>query len=158
MIIAFTGHRPNKLGGFKVPNPMYLAICKQIAKALDDLNPTKCITGMALGIDQWAANICHIKNIPFTAAIPFVGQESRWPKESQEIYKLLLDCAADQVIVSPGSYSAEKMQIRNQWMVDNSDHLICIWDGTQGGTGNCVAYAEQVKKPMTRIDPTKLIL
>lgn len=146
MIVSFTGHRPDKLPnketGYKLPNPTYIHVCQQLEKTLLDLKPEKAITGMALGIDQWAANICIKLGIPFVAAIPFLGQEKAWPEKSQKTYRALLKKAAEQVIVCEGSYAPAKMQIRNEWMVDHCDTLIAVWDGSSGGTGNCVRYAK----------------
>lgn len=153
MIVAFTGHRPDKLGGYKLPNPTYLYICQQIDLTLKDLKPEKIISGMALGVDQWAANIAHRLNIPFVAAIPFIGQEKAWPAQSQKTYHALLRLAESQHIVCSGGYSAHKMQIRNEWMVDNCDKLIAIWDGSNGGTGNCVEYAKSKNREIILIDP-----
>lgn len=153
MIVSFTGHRPDKLGGYKLPNPIYIHVCQQIEKALKELKPEKIITGMALGVDQWAAYIAHKLNIPFLAAIPFEGQELKWPEVSQKSYLLLRSLADEEVIVSPGGYAANKMQIRNQWMVDNCDLLIAVWDGSKGGTGNCVEYAKSYNKKIYLIDP-----
>lgn len=96
---------------------------------------------MALGVDQDFAWLCTELSIPFTAALPFVGQEDNWPKHSQEWYEWLLIRADDVVVVSPGGYSAAKMQVRNEWMVDHCEKLLAVWDGTGGGTGNCVNYA-----------------
>ncbi|PAD70641.1 hypothetical protein CHH83_02225 [Bacillus sp. 7586-K] len=45
------------------------------------------------------------------------------------------------------------MQKRNEWMVDNSDYVIAVWDGTKGGTGNCVKYAQKQNKYITTIKP-----
>ena len=103
MIISFSGHRPDKLPnketGYKLPNPTYIHVCRQIDKALRELQPEECISGMALGIDQWAAHICIRLGIPFIAAIPFEGQEKAWPKQSQSIYKLLLAKAKSVTVV-----------------------------------------------------------
>lgn len=156
MIVSFTGHRPDKLGGYKLPNSTYIKVCQALDKTLREIKPEKAISGMALGIDQWAANICINLNIPFIAAIPFLGQEGKWPKESQKIFHTLLKKASEQIIVCDGAYSPEKMQIRNQWMVDHSDLVIAVWDGSKGGTGNCVEYAKSVKKDILRIDPSTL--
>jgi uncharacterized phage-like protein YoqJ len=153
MIVAFTGHRPDKLGGYKLPNPTYLRVCQKIDTALKEIKPDKVITGMALGIDQWAASIAHKLGIPFLAAIPFEGQEKAWPEASQKTFRLLRKLASEEVIVSPGSYSVDKMQTRNIWMVDNCDKLIAVWDGTKGGTGNCVEYAKSINKEIYYIDP-----
>ena len=153
MIVAFTGHRPDKLGGYKLPNDTYIRVCQRIDTALKELNPEKVITGMALGVDQWAASIAHKLGIPYLAAIPFEGQEKAWPEASQKTFRLLRKLASEEVIVSPGGYSADKMQVRNIWMVDHCDTLIAVWDGTSGGTGNCVEYAKSVNKEIYYIDP-----
>ncbi len=153
MIVSFTGHRPDKLGGYNLPNPTYLHVCRQIDKTLRDLKPEKVISGMALGVDQWAANIAIQLGIPFIAAVPFAGQEKAWPQQSQKVFSKLLGKAAEVVIVSEGSYSAHKMQIRNEWMVDRADKVIAIWDGTPGGTGNCVTYAKSKNKEIIYINP-----
>lgn len=153
MIVAFTGHRPAKLGGYKIPNPIYKFVYKQIEATLLSLKPDKVISGMALGVDQWAAVIAYRNSIPFLAAIPFEGQESAWPAESQRAFNLLRNAASEEVIVSPGGYAAYKMQVRNEWMVDHCDKLIAIWDGTPGGTGNCVNYAKSQNKEIIYINP-----
>lgn len=153
MIVAFTGHRPDKLGGYKLPNDTYIKVCRDIDWLLKELNPEKVISGMALGVDQWAANIAYKLGIPFVAAIPFEGQELAWPEASQKTYRILRKLASEEVIVSSGGYSADKMQIRNIWMVDNCDSLIAVWDGSKGGTGNCVEYAKSVDRKIYQIDP-----
>lgn len=153
MIVAFTGHRPNKLGGYKLPNPTYIHVCKSLDQVLRDLKPEKAISGMALGIDQWAASICAKLGIPFTAAIPFVGQEKIWPEQSKLIYNNLLGKAAEQVIVSEGEYSALKMQVRNEYLVNNCDLLIGVWDGSKGGTSNCLDYAKSINRKILIINP-----
>lgn len=155
MIVAFTGHRPDKLGGYNVPNPTYTHVCQQIEKALKELKPDKVISGMALGVDQWAAYISYKLGIPFVAAIPFEGQESAWPQQSQKTYRSLVKLASEQVIVSPGKYSGEKMQIRNEWMVNQCDKLIGVYNGdAAGGTANCIKYAISMGKDIYYIDPT----
>ncbi len=155
MIIAFTGHRPNKLGGYNLPNPTYIHVCQQIDKHLREFKPEKIISGMALGVDQWAANIAIKLKIPFIAAVPFEGQEKKWPDSSQIIYQKLLSKAHDIVYTSESGYSSHKMQIRNMWMVDQCDLLIGIHDGTSGGTANCIAYAKTVGKEILIINPNK---
>jgi uncharacterized phage-like protein YoqJ len=152
VIVAFTGHRPNKLGGYKLPNPTYNFICQQIEAELLKLKPTSAISGMALGIDQWAAFICYKLKIPFVAAVPFKGQEQAWTTASQKTYHQLLKKANEQVIVCEGSYSAQKMQMRNQWMVDRCDILMAAFDGTNGGTANCINYAKSINKKIIYIN------
>jgi uncharacterized phage-like protein YoqJ len=161
MKVAFSGHRSDKIGGFKIPNPTYLAICRAVKNKLEELKPTEAITGMALGVDQIAANICIKLNIPFTAAIPCDNQDKMWPLESKQMYQRLLTYAKSKVIVSPGQYTSACMQRRNEYMCDwldqPEDVLIAVWNGDKtGGTTNCVDYAVKTGKKIVRIDPTKL--
>lgn len=154
MIIGFTGHRPDRLGGYVTPNPIYDYVYLETEKFLKELNPEKCISGMALGYDQLAAVICFRLNIPVTAAIPFKGQESRWTRLQQHIYKKMLDKTSEQIIVSEGGFSVEKMHLRNKYIVDKCDLLIACYDGSgEGGTAHCVQYATQQNKKIIYINP-----
>lgn len=138
-VTAFTGHRPNKLGGYSRPVLHSLVVLAE--QALDDFAVSKAIVGMALGWDQAVTQACVNRRVPFVAAIPFVGQESRWPDESRQTYARLMAQAESVVTVSPGGYSAAAMHRRNEWMVDHAVRLVSLHDGTNGGTGACVNYA-----------------
>lgn len=151
MILAFTGHRPDKLGGYSEANPLRVKIGYEIMKHLYATKPTEAISGMALGVDQWAAISCIVLGIPFTAAIPFAGQELTWPPASRDQYDYLIKKAARVEIVSSGGYAASKMQRRNEWMVDRCDRLLAVYDGSAGGTANCIGYALAKKKLITYI-------
>ena len=41
----------------------------------------------------------------------------------------------------------------NGWMVDNSDAVIAVWNGTAGGTANTVDYARKLGRSVLVIDP-----
>lgn len=151
--VAGTGHRPEKLGGYDYYNPKRVWVRSEIKVALEFLKPTRGISGMALGFDQDLASVFVEMAIPFTAAIPFVGQEDGWPPHARKFFDWLLERADDVVIVSPGPYAAWKMQTRNEWMVDHSQWIIACWDGSSGGTKNCVDYAIKRKHRMWMIDP-----
>lgn len=160
MILACTGHRPDKLPnketGYKLPNPTYIKVCQTTERVLLELKPEKVLTGMALGFDQYFAFVAHKLGILFIAAVPFANQESKWSSSSQKTYHQLLKLASEVVIVSEGGYSAEKMQIRNEWLVDHCDQLLACFDGSPGGTSNCIRYAEEQKKLVVRINPKEL--
>ena len=156
MIVAITGHRPNRLNNeYDLDGPCTEYLKSELQKVIDDWKPTRIISGMAIGVDTlWA--LLAIKNkIPLTAAIPFAGQEKRWPKESQERYwKILQHSGTNTVTVSEGGYAPWKMQTRNAYMVDECDKLVAVWNGAAGGTGNCVKYAQKKNKgPHIIIDP-----
>ena len=158
LVVCGTGHRPDKLGGeYDLKGPVTKAIATEVFKILDRISPTVIMSGMALGFDMILA-VCAIKrNIDLYAAVPFAGQEKKWPKSSQDLYNTLLRKASHVEIVSDGEYAPWKMQHRNCFMVDNSDKIIACWDGSKGGTGNCVGYAlKWPAKELIRIDPKKL--
>lgn len=152
MILSVTGHRPPKLGGYDIPNPTYLAVTNALADYFRQERPERVIIGMALGVDQWAAQICLNLGIPFTAAVPFIDFDSQWPQSSQMEYRRLLR-EADRVhtVSDTREYRPGLMQRRNEWMVDNSDRLIAVWNGSSGGTQNCVNYAVRRRKPWSRL-------
>jgi uncharacterized phage-like protein YoqJ len=151
--VAFTGHRPDKLGGYKTPNPIYDRVVDELHKALVSVRPTLAISGMALGVDQWAAEIALDLDIPLLAAIPFQGQESTWPDPSKAKYRALLARASHVIEVSKPGFAAWKMQKRNEWMVDNCDLLIAVWNWSPGGTCNCIKYAQKVGRQAIYIKP-----
>jgi uncharacterized phage-like protein YoqJ len=153
MIAAATGHRPDKVGGYDYYSPQRVWIREQLKRALIDLKADKTISGMALGIDQDFAQVSIELAIPFIAALPFIGQEEQWPKSSQDYYWWLMERADEVKVVSLGGYAAYKMQVRNKWMVDNGNVLIAVWDGSDGGTGNCMKYAKDVNAFVHQIDP-----
>jgi|688.fasta_scaffold40197_4 uncharacterized phage-like protein YoqJ len=154
MKIAVTGHRPNKLGNeYSMDGPVSKRITSSLTDFVLSQKPEMLISGMALGVDLLFAKVAIEHRIPFTAAVPFIGQELRWPQCSRDRYAQILSLASEVVVVCPGGYSAFKMQKRNEWMVDHCDLLIAVWDGTSGGTANCVQYAQSTSKEIFRINP-----
>ena len=149
MVVAGTGHRPNKLGGYSLEAFIKLESIAQ--RWLLENKPTKVISGMALGWDQALASAAIKCNIPFIAAIPFIGQESKWNYNSKRFYNELLDYADDIIYCSDPGYSAHKMQIRNEYMVDHTDIILAMYDGTKGGTHNCIEYAKSKNKQIINL-------
>jgi uncharacterized phage-like protein YoqJ len=70
----------------------------------------------------------------------------KWLPHSQAKYHWLMSHAYQKVTVSPGGYEPVKMQLRNQWLVDSCHQIIAVYNGTSGGTQNCLAYAAQKGK------------
>jgi len=141
-VFAGTGHRPPKIGGYSAS--ARLRVSDFADAVLAKFNPSLVISGMALGWDQALASAAFRRSIPFVAAVPFKGQESKWPEASQNMYHFMLSKAQEVVYVSEPGFSAHKMQVRNEWMVDHSDYVLALWDGSSGGTMNCIRYANSV--------------
>ena len=157
-VASITGHRPSELtvrGLAAYPKPhqpdggyAYSRLVTLFVKAFQLTKPSTVISGMALGADQAAATAAIMLGIPVIAALPMLGQENRWPVSSKNLYYNLLRQFAETVVVSEGAYTAHKMNIRNEWMVDNSDYTIALYNThkTQGGTFNCISYVEAQNK------------
>ena len=154
--IAITGHRPNKLGGYAPNNPMRLAVIDFFRRLA--MPGVSFISGMALGVDQWAAEGLTRAKAPWTAAIPCKGQDGFWHAASRADYARLLKCASRVHYVSTLPYRPKLMWERNHWMVDNSDLLVGIWDGDlSGGTASCIRYARSVERETVIVRPSELL-
>ena len=140
LIIAGTGHRPQKLGGFgtAVEDALYDLALTHLGR----LRPSLVISGMALGWDTAIAEAAYCLGIPYHAYIPFVGQESRWSSNAQKLYHRLLKYAAQVVECEEPGYAAWKMLSRDRRMVDESRRMLARWDGSEAsGPGKTVNYA-----------------
>ncbi len=161
-VCCFTGHRPNKLHGYdpfsEGNKEMLFTLREIIINHIELHNVDTFISGMALGIDMWAARIVlklkekypHIKLI---AAVPCKNHPNKWPKKSQDEWQSIIDRADTVHYVSEDEYTPWCMQERNKWMVDNSNYVIAVWDGTKGGTANCVNYAKKKNRTITKLHP-----
>ncbi len=148
LIIAATGHRPDKLGGYS--DKVFDRLVKVAEAYILEQNPEKGISVMALGWDQaYAQALCNL-GIDWEAAVPFESFYSRWPSTSQAFYFKLLAQATTVTVVSDWA-GVKPMQIRNEYMVDNCDKLVSLWDGSAGGTYNCLRYAKRKKVPVDNL-------
>lgn len=164
MRIGITGHRPNKLWGYDYDNAKWQELKQLISSILKQYlydGPVEFFTGMALGVDTVACLAAlELKeageNIEVIAEVPCQNQDCKWPATSQRMYKQLLDRCDRVNLVSDKPYAPYLMQLRNQHMVDQLDLLIAVWDGTTGGTHNCVKYALSKDLNIIVIDPANL--
>lgn len=159
---CFTGHRPKKLGGYDESSPIIanikLRLRDEIIKA-DRAGYNNFITGMALGVDMWAAELVLemmgglSDGVTLTAALPFYEQCSRWPETSRIRWGRILEQCDQVVEVCEPGYAPWKLQKRNVWMVDRSSLVIAVWDNSDGGTANCVRYAQKKNRKIVQITP-----
>lgn len=139
---CFTGHRPEKL---KAPEWLIKReLDREIRQAITD-GLDVFITGMARGVDIWAAEIVlslRDSGLPIRliCASPFDGFERSWNEEWQQRYHHILNGADYTLFVCKG-YSRSCFQIRNEWMVNHSSRVIAAYNGEKGGTKNTIDYA-----------------
>lgn len=158
---CFTGHRPKSLPcGYNEEHPACTKIKSQLWRLITGLiekkNVTRFISGMAVGIDTWAAEIVlelkdEYPNITLEAAVPCKTQATSWNVKSKERYDLLLS-QCDKVTVLQEQYTSDCMMKRNMYMVDQSDYVVAVWNGKPSGTLNTMKYAITQGKPVFYID------
>ena len=143
MVIAVTGHRPQHMD----LRPSEYAKFEEFAVlCLTEIQPSKIITGMALGWDTVIAKACVRKRIPFIAALPCRGQELVWSGSAQHTYWELVHKAEEIVWVTDGPYDDRCMKLRDEWMVDHCESVLALFSGKPGGTAHTVAYAWKKRK------------
>lgn len=141
---CFTGHRPEKLNMSEqeVKRRLKIAIKQAISNGFITF-----ISGMARGVDMWAAQIVleerkNNEQIHLICASPYNGFESRWEPSEQKQYNDILE-QANHVKFVCKCYNRSCFQIRNQYMVDHSSLVIAVYNNMPGGTKNTIDYANK---------------
>ncbi|OMF76704.1 SLOG family protein [Paenibacillus glucanolyticus] len=179
--IGFTGHRPKKLGGYNLSAPGYLKMQEDleyyIRRNLEVYDQVVCHSGLALGGDTiWSKAILAMKDaypgrVLFHAEIPMMEQADTWFKSSdiEFWHKQIRQADFKTVYGSLAEYNkitdkkkrdairkkraSELLDLRNRGMLDHSDMLLALHDGSKGGTGNAVAYAKEINVEMYVVHP-----
>ncbi len=168
---AFTGHRPQKFPwGFNESDPACVALRDTLAAqiaALVDAGYTDFLSGMALGVDQWAAQTVLTlrkknrglfglgkKNAPrLHCFLPCEGQDAKWAQASKELYRSILG-QADSVVYISRRYDDQCMLRRNRALVDHTALVLAVYDGEyRGGTAATVRYAREQGRELIVIGP-----
>lgn len=150
--VCFTGHRPEKLSRTEQSIKYDLEI--QIHQAINN-KFNVFITGMARGVDIWAAEIIiNLRNngypIKLICASPYNGFENTWSQKWKNRYQYILE-NADLVKYICNSYSHSCFQIRNNWMVNHASMVIAVFNDKPGGTKNTIEYATSKGIPLVII-------
>ena len=83
MKLAFTGHRPARFGLDYSPESNRILTRFAATKLAARTDASLVISGMALGFDQAVAHVAVVLGIRFVAAVPFPGQQGRWPDHAK---------------------------------------------------------------------------
>lgn len=161
---CFTGHRPQNLPwGFDESDPRCTILKKKIGRAIQYLvvkkGVTHFLTGMALGVDQWAAELTirlkqayPERGFTLEAVLPCEHQASRWRQEKQERYQQIL-AQCDNVLTLQKEYTPDCMNRRNKYMVEHSQYVIAVWNGRPSGTGGTINHAKSLGKNIIILAP-----
>ena len=146
---CFTGHRADKLPwGDDERAPGCVALKAAISDVLASLYAggfRRFLCGMATGADMyWGEAVVALRDerpdVVLEAAIPYAGQEARWPAGWRRRYfRLAEEC--DKLTVLHRAYTPECMMDRNRYMVDQSRLLVAAYNGAPGGTRSTMLYA-----------------
>lgn len=144
LVIAGTGHRPQKLqSAWSQYEALTLPRLTALAEsALKQAKPVLVISGMALGWDTAIALASINLEIPLIAAVPCLNHAAKWSQSQQDQWQYIIDRAIA-VHCPDVPYTPAAMQIRNEWMCDRANRLLALWDGSSGGTANCLKYAKK---------------
>ena len=153
---CFTGHRPEKLnnGEAEIRALLKEAILSSIAEGYDTF-----ISGMALGVDLWAAQeiLAHKQSgydIHLVCAVPFPGVEKNRDSVHQEVFSKILE-ASDAVRYVCPKYKPWCFSARDKWMVEHASKVIAVSNGTKGGTEATIQYAKELGRQVVLIDDSE---
>ena len=136
--VAFSGYRTEKLP--ENIDPIRINLKNVVAECIEDgYNTFLC--GMADGFDLMSAEIVlefkKSTDIKLICVIPFDDG-----REKSALYSSILEQSDDKIVLSD-KFSYNSYYVRNEYMVDNCDKLICYYDGRYGGTEYTVDYANK---------------
>jgi uncharacterized phage-like protein YoqJ len=99
------------------------------------------LSGMASGVDLWFCGTMNAYKIPYSACVPFEGQEETMDANSAFEREYFLKTAS----------KIEKF--RNSIMVEKADAALVVFDGNKGGTHNVFQQLIEKQKPFVWINP-----
>lgn len=146
-ICCFTGHRELK--------DLDFSLLDRVIKNLIKGGCKRFLCGMAQGFDLAAAESVlalkrRFKEVELVACVPCVGQSEYYPAADRARYdRIKGEC--DEVIYLAAGYFNGCMQIRDRFMVDNSDTVICYMRQNSGGTYYTYKYAEKAGKKIIEV-------
>ena len=127
-------------------------------KWFKDQGFSRVISGMAQGVDQWAATAALLNQMELIAALPFEAEDQsrRWNEQDRETYRNLLVAAAHVWICPPQPHKLDGYAIRNQWIVEHADAMLVVTSGSRrGGTWDCIGRVANADKPGVLVHTTR---
>ena len=167
--VAFSGHRLSKLSNNSLVSKNTNHNIKRLLREsiIDHINRgfNIFLSGMADGIDTFAAQIIidlkgQYSGLKLHAIIPFEGHINDFTGNHYDEYKKIIE-NSDEVTCLSAKKVRGVYHARNRYLVDNSQSLICYYNGQSGVTEYTVEYAQKQNKPVVNIakheEPIKYI-
>lgn len=163
---TITGHRPPR---FKFKYNEHYKLCIKIKKALTaeiinfyNQGVRTFWIGGSIGVDTWAGEIIaklkkqrEYGDMRLCVALPFPAFKERYDAKQQTRLRDILS-ACDVRIVTSEEESENAYRVRNEYMVNQSDSVLAVYDNDRSirsGTGMTVNYAKKKGLPIILIHP-----
>lgn len=141
--MVITGHRSEKIADVR-------RVREAVRASLIEAQPDVVVCGMANGFDLYAGHEAVNLGFNVWCAKPWAGHKPR--KGDEPLYNAItmfaekiVDVDLSERYLGPWLY-----QKRNEWMVNQGTHILAYWDGSSGGTKNCLDYNRRTKKLRVR--------
>ena len=173
LVCCFTGYRPHRFD-FSPDGLRPEQVQETLGKCIRHLYAEgyrTFISGMSAGVDLWAAaEVLRLQQedatVQLIAAVPFAGQESRWPIPLQREYRGILDkCQQVEYLFDEKEASEDPSACykqRNHWMVNRADTVVAVCEvdvaDSRTGTAATVRYARRRQKRIFYIHPRSLAI
>lgn len=159
-LVGLTGHRH-----LSQPDAVGQALVTLLGSLRAEINGSLgAVSSIAIGADTLFARAALSLTLPWRALLPAPAAEFRNDFEEQDwqvAEQLLAQAVEVDIRVTPSTKNEAYLECGMD-TVDQSDLLIAVWDeqparGT-GGTGEIVAYARSLKKPLILLNPETLVI
>lgn len=162
IVCCFAGPRPQSLPfGLDENNASCLRL-KQVLKEqtvylIEILGATHFISGVDLGIGQYAAEIVlglkkDYPGITLECAIPCEKQAENWTVAQRERYFSIVE-HCDKETLLQRYYTSDCRKKRKEYMVNQSNYVLAVWNGRAGDTRNIISLARSMEKTIIVINP-----
>ena len=144
--VVVAGLRPPGLGGYD-DNEVAADVRERLTEILEAkriMEPDLVVlTGLGLGAEQLGAEAAALAKVPYVAVLPYPGQESVWPKRTQEGYRSLLDGAAEQIVLQQKPPTSKQqagaaLARRDAWLARSAQEAVVVWDHDDDRVGRLV--------------------
>jgi ribonuclease HI len=144
--VIVTGLRPPGLGGYD-ENLTAAAVRRRLGEILAAkaaLHPDLVVmTGLGLGAEQLGAEAAAEAKVPYVAVLAFPDQDGAWPAGSRARFGLLVDGAAEALVLE-GRAPRDRQDAgrllarRDTWLEANADEAVVVWDLVDADVGRAV--------------------
>ena len=158
---CFAGPRPQSLP-FGLENDTSCLRLKQVLKEqiiflVDTLQVTHFISGVDLGVGQYAAEIVldlkrDYPELTLECAIPCEKQAENWTVAQRERYFSIVEYCDKETLLQH-HYTKDCMKKQKEYLINQSNYMIAVWNGKPGYICNILSFARALKKPLIVINP-----